>query len=303
MAEKSSAKTAEVGTKANTPGKEVPVNKQNKFKYTLHMMRLNVGCYGLLAPFMILFTVFTIIPVIISLPLGFTNFNMVQFPKFVGLSNFYTLFLNDDMYVLPHWDKVLYDEIKKMPDNLFFLSSTTIQPHTPIRAMILADYGDSIENFREEALLTEYMNYPKKDWIGATWPPNIVHKDVWDLVGGYSIEYTPGMYSDPDFTAKLWFCGVRVMKGLQASRVYHFETKSTSRIRKNCGQMQFLLKWGITASTLRKYFTHNGEDYHPDLMKCPENQKGFRFDLIRCHIKAVLYLLSKSMGPLHKLWK
>ena len=215
----------------------------------------------------------------------------------------YILFLNDDMYVLPHWDKVLYDEIKKMPDNLFFLSSTTIQPHTPIRAMILADYGDSIENFREEALLTEYMNYPKKDWIGATWPPNIVHKDVWDLVGGYSIEYTPGMYSDPDFTAKLWFCGVRVMKGLQASRVYHFETKSTSRIRKNCGQMQFLLKWGITASTLRKYFTHNGEDYHPDLMKCPENQKGFRFDLIRCHIKAVLYLLSKSMGPLHKLWK
>ena len=62
MAEKSSAKTAEVGTKANTPGKEVPVNKQNKFKYTLHMMRLNIGCYGLLAPFMILFTVFTINP-------------------------------------------------------------------------------------------------------------------------------------------------------------------------------------------------------------------------------------------------
>lgn len=215
----------------------------------------------------------------------------------------YILFLNDDMYVLPLWDKVLYDEIKRMPDNRFFLSSTTIQPHTPIRAMIVADYGDSIETFREEALLAEYMNYPKKDWIGATWPPNIVHKDIWDLVGGYSIEYSPGMYSDPDFTAKLWFCGIRVMKGLQASRVYHFETKSTSRIRKNCGQMQFLLKWGMTASTLRKYFTHNGEDYQPELMDSPANQKGFRFDLIRGRIKAVLYLLSKSMGPLWQLWK
>ena len=32
--------------------------------------------------------------------------------------------------------------------------------------------------------------------MGATIPPNIVHRDIWDLVGGYSIEYSPGMYSD-----------------------------------------------------------------------------------------------------------
>ena len=88
------------------------------------------------------------------------------------------------------------------------------------------------------------MNYKINDWMGATIPPNIVHRDIWDLVGGYSIEYSPGMYSDPDFTAKLYMCGVRFMKGLQASRIYHFETKSTTRIRKNCGQMQFLFKMG-----------------------------------------------------------
>ena len=35
----------------------------------------------------------------------------------------YILFLNDDMYVLPFWDKVLYDEIEKLSDNYFFLSS------------------------------------------------------------------------------------------------------------------------------------------------------------------------------------
>ena len=29
----------------------------------------------------------------------------------------YILFLNDDMYVLPFWDKVLYDEIEKLSDN------------------------------------------------------------------------------------------------------------------------------------------------------------------------------------------
>ncbi len=97
------------------------------------------------------------------------------------------------------------------------------------------------------------MNYKINDWMGATIPPNIVHRDIWDLVGGYSIEYSPGMYSDPDFTAKLYMCGVRFMKGLQASRIYHFETKSTTRIRKNCGQMQFLLKWASLHSHSAKF--------------------------------------------------
>ena len=175
----------------------------------------------------------------------------------------YILFLNDDMYVLPFWDKVLYDEIEKLSDNYFFLSATSIQPHTQSASTILANYGDSIETFQEDKLLKEYMNYKINDWMGATIPPNIVHRDIWDLVGGYSIEYSPGMYSDPDFTAKLYMCGVRFMKGLQASRIYHFETKSTTRIRKNCGQMQFLLKWGMTSSTFRKVFTYKGKEYTP----------------------------------------
>jgi len=78
----------------------VPMNKQGKFAYTLHMMRVNKGCYGLLAPFMVLFIIFTIAPVCMSLPLGFTSFNMIETPKFVGLSNFYTLFLNDDVFMI-----------------------------------------------------------------------------------------------------------------------------------------------------------------------------------------------------------
>mgnify|MGYP001024730122 FL=1 len=32
--------------------------------------------------------------------MGFTNFNMIETPKFVGLSNFYTLFLNDDVFLI-----------------------------------------------------------------------------------------------------------------------------------------------------------------------------------------------------------
>lgn len=78
----------------------VPMNKSGKWAYTWHLMKMNKACYFMLAPFMILFCIFLIVPVVMSLPMGFTNFNMVQFPKFTGLSNFYTLFLNDDVFLI-----------------------------------------------------------------------------------------------------------------------------------------------------------------------------------------------------------
>lgn len=79
---------------------ETPMIKQGKWKYTWHMMKTNKACYAMLLPFMSLFLIFTVAPVIMSLPIGFTNFNMIETPKFVGLSNFYTLFLNDDVFLI-----------------------------------------------------------------------------------------------------------------------------------------------------------------------------------------------------------
>lgn len=63
-------------------------------------MKTNKACYAMLLPFMSLFIIFTVVPVVMSLPMGFTNFNMIETPKFVGLSNFYTLFLNDDVFLI-----------------------------------------------------------------------------------------------------------------------------------------------------------------------------------------------------------
>ena len=56
-------------------------------------------CYFMLLPFMLVFVIFTVIPVVMSLPMGFTDFDMVQLPKFVGLSNYATLFLNDSIFI------------------------------------------------------------------------------------------------------------------------------------------------------------------------------------------------------------
>lgn len=206
----------------------------------------------------------------------------------------YIYFINDDMYVLPGWDRVLMDEIRSLPDNDFYLSGTMIQPHDKDDVGLCIDYGDTVETFQEERLLREYMDEPYADWQGATRPPSLVHRDVWDLVGGYSIELSPGMYSDPDFTAKLLSVGIRHLKGMGNSRVYHFETKTTQRIRKNDGATQFLLKWGFSNSTMRKYVTRQGEPWteHAKPLDMQTIGKKQRF----AKLKAVWYLLRKGFG-------
>lgn len=66
---------------------------------TLVSIKKNKSAYLMLLPFMLFFTLFTIIPVLMSMPIGFTDFNMVQFPQFVGLSNYSALFLSDKIFM------------------------------------------------------------------------------------------------------------------------------------------------------------------------------------------------------------
>lgn len=73
--------------------------KTGKYSQLWRDVKRNKNCYGMIAPFMIFFIIFTIVPVLMSLPMGFTDFDMVRPPKFVGLSNFTTLFLSDKIFM------------------------------------------------------------------------------------------------------------------------------------------------------------------------------------------------------------
>lgn len=72
--------------------------KKAKNKPLIRQIIKNKECYLMLLPFMLLFTVFTIIPVIMTVPMAFTDFNMVN-SEFVGFSNFYNLFLSDKIFI------------------------------------------------------------------------------------------------------------------------------------------------------------------------------------------------------------
>lgn len=172
------------------------------------------------------------------------------------------VYANDDMYFLPDWDQKMMDEIKLVGHNSFMLSATMIEPDdTGNPCVVVADYGRNLDQFEEERLLTDFKNHIREDWKGSTWPPNVVHKDLWDLVGGLSIEFSPGMYSDPDFSKKLYQAGVRYFKGVGSSLVYHFGSKSTKRVKKNKGRNTFLLKWGMTAGYFSKAYLQIGQNW------------------------------------------
>lgn len=171
----------------------------------------------------------------------------------------YIVYMNDDMYVLPNWDVELIEEIKALPDDNFMFSATMIEPtdhHNP--CVIVQNFGTDLSSFREKELLAQYAALPKEDWNGSAWPPTIVHRKYWHIVGGYSIELSPGMSSDDDFAMKMWMAGCRMFKGIGASRVYHFQAKSTHRIIKNDGRKQFLMKWGINQSTFNQHYLKRG---------------------------------------------
>lgn len=74
-------------------------SKEEERRLLWLQVKQNKECYFMLLPFMLVFLIFTIIPVVMSLPMGFTDFDMVQLPKFVGLSNYTTLFLNDSIFI------------------------------------------------------------------------------------------------------------------------------------------------------------------------------------------------------------
>ena len=54
----------------------------------------------MLAPFLLLFIIFTVLPVVLSMILSLTNFNMLEVPDFVFVQNFTRLFLNDEIFIL-----------------------------------------------------------------------------------------------------------------------------------------------------------------------------------------------------------
>ena len=216
----------------------------------------------------------------------------------------YILYAHDDFYFCPKWDLELKKELDKLNHNKFYLSGTMVN-----NGQIQLDCGNTLETFNEDKLLNKIDSANYYDFQGSTWAPHLIHKELWDKVGGFSEEFFPGTGSDPDLNMKLWNEGVRIFKGINNFKVYHFgsivtrkykdhptiKTESGSR-----GAKIFLLKWGITINFFKTHFLRSDTRYNGKL-NSPKKSFNFYWHLALCKLNYLYIKYIYNINNKHKL--
>ena len=200
------------------------------------------------------------------------------------VSNQYILYSHDDMYFCPDWDKILLNEVKSLDHDNFYFSGTMIESNS---GHIVYDFGIDIDSFKEEELLSKYKHLNFYDHQGTHFAPHLVSKKMWNKVGGFSEEFNPGIASDPDFNMKLWNEGVRIFKGLNDFKVYHFgslTTRKKKNLIQNRGDKTFLKKWGFSTKFFKKYYLRSKTKYDGPLNE-PKKTFNYFFNLLICKIR------------------
>ena len=126
-----------------------PMNRaeMSKFRWTLREMRVNKGAYVMVAPFFLIFTLFTVLPVILSVFFSFTTFNMLEPPTWIGVDNYIRLLLDDDIFLTAIQNTLIFAAITGPGSYLLSLMfAWFINELTPkIRAVVtLVFYAPSI---------------------------------------------------------------------------------------------------------------------------------------------------------------
>lgn len=78
----------------------VKLTRQEKMHKLKKEIKKYSASYAMIAPYMLIFFVFTVLPVLMSFVLSFTSFDMLQAPKFIFLDNYMNLFLNDEVFLI-----------------------------------------------------------------------------------------------------------------------------------------------------------------------------------------------------------
>ncbi len=85
--------------------------EMSKFQWTLKEMKRNWPAYLMVAPYMLIFTCFTVLPVLLSMFMSFTDFDMINTPNIVWLDNYIRLFLDDDIFLLAAKNTLIFAAI------------------------------------------------------------------------------------------------------------------------------------------------------------------------------------------------
>ena len=134
-------------------------------------MKNNKTAYFMLAPFFLLFIIFTVLPVVLSMLLSFTDFNMLQIPPhWMGVSNFTRLFLGDDIFILACQNTLIFAAITGPVSYLLSLLIAWFINELPpkIRAVVtLIFYAPSISG-QVYLIWKTLFSSDSYGWVNAT---------------------------------------------------------------------------------------------------------------------------------------
>ncbi|MDF2725353.1 MAG: permease component of ABC-type sugar transporter, partial [Paenibacillus sp.] len=98
-------------TMVNEPSRQRGIgakSKPGKLKSTMIRLKNDKHLYVLMAPYMVLFFLFTVLPVVLSVLISFTYFNMLEFPRWAGWSNYTRLLLDDDVFLIALKNTIIF---------------------------------------------------------------------------------------------------------------------------------------------------------------------------------------------------
>ena len=201
------------------------------------------------------------------------------------------LYAHDDLYFCKNWDIFLIDEINKQNNNQYYLSGTNVSTR---HGLINFNCGLTYLDFDEKKFHNFCSQDQTPDLQSSHWAPHLIHKELWDKIGGFSEEFNPGDGSDPDFCMKLWLNDVRIFKGVSKFKVYHFNSITTrnSKIVLNNGTKTFLSKYGFNPKFFRKHYLKGNNSVVPFKGRLNNPKKNFSM-LLDLTINKIKYTINK----------
>ena len=133
-------------------------------------MKRNWVAYLMIAPYVLVFTLFTIVPVALSILISFTDFNMLQMPNIVWLENYINLFFADDVFLIAAKNTLIFAVIVGPVSYIMsFLVAWFINELSPrIRSLVtLVFYAPSIAG-QVYLIWGTLFDADSAGWVNAT---------------------------------------------------------------------------------------------------------------------------------------
>lgn len=152
-----------------------------KIEHLVKEMKRCKTSYFLILPYCLLFLLFYLVPVGISIGLSFTNYNVLEMPDFIGLQNYINLFFADDTF------------LTAIKNTLIFAVITG--PIGYFMALFIAWMINDIKNRKLRAFMTLLFYAPTISGQAYIIWKFIFSSDIYGIANGWLIRF--GLISEP----------------------------------------------------------------------------------------------------------